>query len=126
MVSPRSEAFDAPWTAERIAAERAHLLRRLGRYADGGEAWDALAAGPSRLAIVAAIELAKLNEHRLRDRAAALAATTHGLALVERRRRVGRPEPRLEADLRRRWRACSRAAAARGRVALDGRARVAI
>jgi hypothetical protein len=102
MVSPRSEAFDTPWTAERLGAERAHLLRRLGRYADAAEAWTALAAGPSRLAIVAAIELAKLREHRLRDHSGALAATAHGLNLVERRRRVGRPEPRLEADLRRR------------------------
>ena len=102
MVSPRSAAFDAPWTADRITAERAHLLRRLGRYEDAVEAWDALAAGPSRLAIVAAVELAKLHEHRLRDRSEALRATARGLMLIERRRRLGRPEPSLEADLRRR------------------------
>jgi hypothetical protein len=102
MVSARSAAFDAPWNAERITAERAHLLRRLGRYGEAVEAWDGLAAGPSRLAIVAAVELAKLHEHRLHDRSEALRATARGLALVERRRRVGRPEPALEADLRRR------------------------
>jgi hypothetical protein len=102
MASPRSAAFDAPWTTERITAERAHVLRRLGRFAEAADAWESVAAGPSRLAIVGAIELAKLHEHRLRDRSAALAATIHGLELVERRRRIGRPEPRLEADLRRR------------------------
>ena len=93
MVSARSAAFDAPWNADRITAERAHLLRRLGRYGEAVEAWDALAAGPSRLAIVAAVELAKLHEHRLHDRAEALRATARGLALIERRRRLGRPEP---------------------------------
>jgi hypothetical protein len=94
--------FDAPWTTERIAIDRAHLLRRVGRHADAADAWSALAAGPGRTAIVAAVELAKLQEHRLRDRPAALAAVLHGLAALERRRRLGRPEPALEADLVRR------------------------
>jgi hypothetical protein len=102
MVSARSAAFDAPWNTDRITAERAHLLRRLGRYGEAVEAWDRLAAGPSRLAIVAAVELAKLHEHRLHDREEAVRATARGLALIERRRRLGRPEPALEADLRRR------------------------
>jgi hypothetical protein len=102
MVSARSAAFDAPWNTDRITAERAHLLRRLGRYGEAVEAWDRLAAGPSRLAIVAAVELAKLHEHRLHDRAEAVRATARGLTLIERRRRLGRPEPALEADLRRR------------------------
>ena len=59
--------FAAPWTTERIAVDRAHLLRRLGRYDDAVDAWSALAAGPGRTAVVAAIELAKIREHRLRD-----------------------------------------------------------
>ena len=66
--------FATPWTTERIAVERAHLLRRLGRCDDAADAWAALAAGPGRTAVVAAIELAKLREHRLRDRPGALDA----------------------------------------------------
>jgi hypothetical protein len=100
--SQRTVAFDAPWTAERIAIDRAHLLRRIGRHADAVAAWSALAAGPGRTAIQAAIELAKLQEHRLRDRPAALDAALRGLGAIERRRRLGRPEPALEADLVRR------------------------
>jgi hypothetical protein len=92
--------------------ERARLLRRLGRHEEAAEAWAALAAGPGRAAIVAAIELARVRERRLKDPRGALAATTHGLALAEGRHRLGRPEPSLEADLRR------RAARLRRRVAL--------
>jgi hypothetical protein len=99
---PRSAPVDAPWTSERIAVDRAHLLRRLGRYRDAADAWAGLAAGPGRTAIVATIELAKIHEHRLRDRPGALAAALRGVGFVERRRRLGRPEPALEADLRRR------------------------
>lgn len=98
----RAAAFDVPWTAERIAIDRAHVLRRLGRYTDAADAWSSLAAGPGRIALVAATELAKLCEHRLGDPACALVATQRGLALAERRRRLGQPEPRLEADLTRR------------------------
>ena len=101
-VPPHAAAVDAPWTYERIAVDRAHLLRRLGRHADAAEVWTSLAAGPGRTAIVAAIELAKLQEHRLRDRPGALAAALRGLGFIERRRRLGRPEPALEADLLRR------------------------
>jgi len=100
--TPRTAAFDAPWTTERIAVDRAHLLRRLGRYRDAATAWEALAAGTGRSAILAAIELAKLHEHRLRNRDTALGAVARGVSLVERRRRIGRPEPKLEADLKRR------------------------
>lgn len=100
--TPRTAAFDAPWTLERIAMDRAHLLRRLGRWAEAAEAWEAIALGTGRNAIVATIELAKLREHRLGDRAAAIAAVLRGFLLIERRRRIGRPEPALEADLIRR------------------------
>lgn len=99
----RTAAFDAPWTTDRIAMDRAHVLRRLGRHPEAAEAWEALAAGTGRTAVVASIELAKILEHRLRDRSAALAAVLRGFSLVERRRRIGRPEPALEADLRRRY-----------------------
>jgi len=98
----RGRSIDEPWTTERIAIDRAHLLRRLGRHADAAEAWSALAVGPGRTAIVAMIELAKIHEHRLRDQPRALAAALRGLEAIERRRRLGRPEPGLEADLTRR------------------------
>jgi hypothetical protein len=100
--SPRTAAFDAPWTTERIAMDRAHLLRRLGRFEDAVAAWEAVTAGTSRAAIIATIELAKLQEHRLGDRAAALRAVLRGFSLADRRRRLGMPEPALEADLMRR------------------------
>jgi tetratricopeptide (TPR) repeat protein len=100
----RRQAFGRPWDEERIAVDRAHLLRRLGRVDDALEAWDALACGPGRTAILAAIESAKLREHRTGDRAAALATVERGLALADRRRARGLPEPALEADLRHRWR----------------------
>ena len=89
----------APWTTERIAVDRAHLLRRLGRHLEALDAWSGLAAGPGRIAISAAMELAKVHEHGFHDREAALAVALRGLALVERRRRMGMPEPTLEADL---------------------------
>jgi RNase_H superfamily len=111
--SERSAAFAAPWTSERIAVERAYLLRRLGRWSAAADAWDALAAGPGRTAIVAAIELAKVYEHRHRDPQAAIGSVARGLALAERRRALGRPEPRLEADLRLRGRRLRRRLAAR-------------
>jgi hypothetical protein len=84
--------------------DRAHLLRRLGRTSEALEAWDALACGPGRTAILAAIEAAKLREHRLADPGGALRSVERGLALADRRRALGMPEPALESDLRHRWR----------------------
>jgi uncharacterized protein YprB with RNaseH-like and TPR domain len=100
----RREAFGRPWDEGRIAVDRAHLLRRLGRTAEALAAWDALACGPGRTAIVAAIEAAKLREHRLADPVGAVATIERGLAQAERRRTLGMPEPVLEADLRHRSR----------------------
>jgi uncharacterized protein YprB with RNaseH-like and TPR domain len=100
----RRQAFTRPWDDERIAVDRAHLLRRLGRVGEALEAWDAIACGPGRTAIVAAIEAAKLCEHRLGDPTAAMATVERGLALADRRRALGMPEPALETDLRHRWR----------------------
>jgi uncharacterized protein YprB with RNaseH-like and TPR domain len=98
------QAFGRPWDEERIAVDRAHLLRRMGRIDEALTAWDSLACGPGRVAVLAAIEGAKLREHRLRDPDAAMATVEHGLSLVDRRRARGLPEPGLEADLRHRWR----------------------
>ncbi|HUP55381.1 MAG TPA: ribonuclease H-like domain-containing protein, partial [Methylomirabilota bacterium] len=98
----RTAAFAATWDAQRVALDRAHLLRRLGRYADSADAWAGVAAGPGRTAIVAWIELAKLREHRLGDPAGALDAAIRGAAAADRRRQLALPEPALEADLRHR------------------------
>jgi uncharacterized protein YprB with RNaseH-like and TPR domain len=98
----RREAFSRPWDEGRIAVDRAHLLRRLGRVDEAIEAWDALACGPGRTAVVAAIA-AKLREHRSGDPAGAMATVERGLHLADRRRARGMPEPALEADLRHRW-----------------------
>jgi hypothetical protein len=65
---------------------------------------------------VASIELAKLREHRLRDPVGALEAATRGLAAAERRRRLGRPEPALEANLEHRLIRLRRRLEARGRA----------
>ena len=105
------QAFDRPWDATRIGVDRAHLLRRLGRTVEALEAWESLAHGPGRTAILAAIEAAKLREHRLADVGGALATVERGLALAERRRSLGMPEPTLEHDLRHRWRRLRRRAA---------------
>jgi len=105
------QAFDRPWDVTRIGVDRAHLLRRLGRTVDALEAWEALAHGPGRTAILAAIEASKLREHRLADVGGALASIERGLALADRRRALGMPEPALEQDLRHRWRRLRRRAA---------------
>src|SRR4029453_6446271 len=58
----RRESFSRPWDEDRIAVDRAHLLRRLGRVDDAIEAWDAIARGPGRTAGVATVEAAKTRE----------------------------------------------------------------
>ena len=99
-----SAAWDAGgrWTDERLAAERARMLRRLGRWSEAAEAWQTAAAAGGGLGVIAWIEVAKLREHRLADPAGALAATRAAWRLLERLRAMGRPHPRLEADLQRR------------------------
>jgi hypothetical protein len=112
---PPVAPVDRPWTTERIAIDRAHVLRRLGRFDDALTAWQSLSFGRGRIQVVAAIESAKLLEHRLRDPLGAMAAVERGEALADRRRAMGMPEPALEADLRRRRkRLMTRIAARRG------------
>jgi len=113
----RTAAFAATWDRQRIALDRAHLLRRTGRYAEAAEAWAGVAAGPGRTAIVAWIELAKLREHRLGDPAGALEAALRGAAAADRRRQLALPEPALEADLRHRLARLRRRLAPRRTVA---------
>jgi hypothetical protein len=96
------DTLDARWTDERLAAERARTLRRLGRFAEAAEAWQVAAAAGGGLGVIAWIEVAKLREHRLGDPGGALAATRAAWRLLERLRVTGRAHPRLEADLQRR------------------------
>jgi RNase H-like protein len=87
---------DATWTVARASAERARLLRRLGRHAEAEAAWLALTADGGTLAVLAWIEVAKTREHRLGDVEGALAATVLAMRVIERQRLLGRPLPRLE------------------------------
>ena len=87
------------WTDERLAAERARVLRRLGRDEDAADAWRSAAAAGGVLGAIAWIEVAKLQEHRFRDTGAAWEATRAAWRVVERSRATGRPLPRLESDL---------------------------
>ena len=114
----QSSRRDAPWTESRMLAERARLLRRLGRYRDAEATWVGLAANRGAVGTLAWIEVAKLREHRLGDLAGAVDAANAALRLAERQAWLGRPLPRLEVALGRRLarlggRVARRSAAAR-------------
>jgi len=93
---------DAPWTESRLLAERARLLRRLGRERESEMAWTDLARAGGTLGALAWIEVAKLREHRLGDLDGAIAAAQLAVRVTDRQRALGRPLPRLEAGLVRR------------------------
>ena len=84
---------------ERIRAERARTLRRLGRPGDAAAAWEALADAGGPGAARAWVEVAKLREHALLDRAGALAATAAAERAVARSRFLGVPDAALEPAL---------------------------
>jgi hypothetical protein len=94
-----SSRRDAPWTETRMLAERARLLRRLGRFADAEVAWTSLAATRGSVGALAWVEVAKLREHRLGDLAGAMEAATAALRLAVRQAWLGRPLARLETSL---------------------------
>jgi hypothetical protein len=103
--SPSPAAWDTGpdrWTDERLAAERARTLRRMGRWAEAAEAWQTAASAGGGLGAIAWIEVAKVREHRLGDPGGALAATRTAQRLLGRLRATGHPHPRLESDLERR------------------------
>jgi hypothetical protein len=93
---------DAPWSIARVAADRARLLRRVGRHRDAEQAWISLTVGGGTLAVLAWIEVAKVREHRLGDLEGALAAAVLAMRAAERQRGLGRPLPRLELAIVRR------------------------
>ncbi len=84
---------------ERIRAERARTLRRLGRPGDAATAWEAIAAAGGPGEAHAWVEVAKLREHALADRAGALAATAAAERAAERSRVLGIADPALEPAL---------------------------
>lgn len=92
-------AHTQAWGPGRLAAERARLLRRLGRVDEALEAWRAIAGGRGPFVGLAWIEAAKLLEHRRRDIESAIAAMEAAGRLAERARLLGRPIAWLEADL---------------------------
>ena len=97
-----SSRRDAPWTETRMLADRAALLRRLGRFRDAEMAWVGLAANRGTVGALAWVEVAKLREHRLGDLPGAVEAATAALRLAERQAWLGRPLVRLEVALGRR------------------------
>ena len=102
--APRPSSWDTGdrWSDERLAAERGRVLGRIGRWPEAAAAWETAAAGGGGLGAIAWIEVAKIREHRLDDPAGALAAARAAWRILERSRVLGRPHPRLEADLARR------------------------
>lgn len=100
--SASADRLDSGWTALRLIADRARLLRRLGRYADAEAAWIDVADAGGTLGALAWVEIAKLREHRSGDLDAALAATHAALRHVERSRLGGPVAGRLERELARR------------------------
>jgi uncharacterized protein YprB with RNaseH-like and TPR domain len=85
-----------------LGEERARLLRRMGRFHDALGAWRDVAAIGGRAGTRAWIEIAKLQEHRLKDPAAALTSVDRADALLARARLGGRIAAGLDTDLARR------------------------
>jgi hypothetical protein len=96
------DRLDGPWTPERLATDRARLLRRVGRHAEAEGAWLDVVDRGGTLGALAWVEVAKLREHQRGDPQAALAATLAALRIVERRQVTGRMDSRLETELVRR------------------------
>jgi len=96
------DRLETRWTGPRLVADRARLLRRVGRHVEAEAAWIQVADQGGTLGALAWIEVAKLREHQRHDPEAALAATMAALRQVERARIVGRGTLRLERDLVRR------------------------
>ena len=84
---------------DRIRAERARTLRRLGRASEAAAAWEAIAAAGGPTAARAWVEVAKVREHSLADHAGALAATVDAEHAAERARLLGMPDAAIEPAL---------------------------
>lgn len=103
--------------AERLTADRARLLPRLGRRSEAAAAWLSIGEAGGRLAAVAWLQVAKHREHWAGDLAGALQAADLAAAIAARARLVGWPLELIERDLiRRRTRLQRRLAAAVSRA----------
>jgi tetratricopeptide (TPR) repeat protein len=95
-----------PWASrelqDRVSAERARVLARLGRPEEAAAAWEAVALDGGPGAALAWIQVAKAREHAQRDHAAALQAAKMADAIASRRRLLGDPDRLVERDLVRR------------------------
>ncbi len=90
-----TSAAAEPLSRERVRAERARTLRRLRRPLEASAAWESIARGGGPGAARAWIEVAKIREHQLADRAGALAATMEAERAAERTRLLGPAEPEM-------------------------------
>jgi hypothetical protein len=84
---------------DRVRAERARTLRRLGRPGEALAAWETLAAEGGPTAPRAWVEAAKVREHALRDPAGALRAAEAAARAAERTRLRWAGDPDFETDL---------------------------
>jgi uncharacterized protein len=98
---------------DRIRAERARTLRRLGRTDEALAAWEALAADGGPMGPRAWVEAAKVREHALRDPAGALRAAESADRAAERIRLRRGGDPDFETALAARLRRLRRRSAAR-------------
>ncbi len=96
----------APWHGrdlqDRVAADRARVLARMGRRDEAAGAWEAVALDGGPLAALAWIQVAKAREHRGRDVRRALDAAQRAEALAARARLFGMPDRIVERDVGRR------------------------
>jgi tetratricopeptide (TPR) repeat protein len=96
----------APWHGrdlqDRVAADRARVLARMGRKAEAAGAWEAVALDGGPLAALAWIQVAKAREHLDRDPRRALDAAQRAEALAARARLFGMPDRIVERDVGRR------------------------
>jgi uncharacterized protein YprB with RNaseH-like and TPR domain len=94
--------IDGASIRRRLSAERARLLRRMGRRGEAHAAWLEIAMRGGPGAALAWLHVARHREHRERDVAGALAACQEAAVVAERARLWDRPMLAIEADLMRR------------------------
>ena len=93
----------APWHGrdlqDRVAADRARVLARMGRREEAAGAWEAVALDAGPMAALAWIQVAKAREHLGRDPLRALDAAQRAEALAARARLFGLPDRIVERDV---------------------------
>jgi uncharacterized protein len=84
---------------DRVAADRARVLGRMGRREEAAGAWEAVALDGGPLAALAWVQVAKAREHLDRDPVRALDAAQRAEALAARARLFGLPDRIVERDM---------------------------